>query len=520
MQAQWPPAPYVGVWTRTTASAAISSNVSSRAAVRQGDSRAADIHLVHAARLRAPARGDERDELPWEAEPAKSLRDVGAGVGRDRPRRDDGGARLLEARARANRPDCTARLACRTRTAQPHHHHETALWHGRPRPIRRARRAGGARPDGGARGNLPPLPRRVRASVASRHLRLEQVRMPEIDRRWSEWSRCSASATSRAASSTTSHARRCRIPRRLRGSASCRSGTTCCSRSRRTRSLPEQYRKTVIGKNGDVAQRFSSTASSPARGASTAATVVIEPFAALSRSAQREVRDEACAPGTSSPTRARAARGCGPLSSASRPSPRTRGRRRALSWLARVRLRRELERAARARPGRGGDEVRVDHLARRVDDLVLEVRLERVGGAIGVDRIRGRFESERRLDEDGRRLVLEVGACVVHPVDLHVLDRGELRQRGHDLCDGPCGSQDPPSSVAMPFSIMTPEISSDASDVIPSSPRRQSYRPRARRAPPGRPPGSSAPPVPRAAPCRRAGSRRGASSSPARSSSS
>ena len=54
---------------------------------------------------------------------------------------------------------------------------------------------------------------------------------------------------------------------------------------------------------------------------------------------------------------------------------------RSLPGLAGVALRRELERAARASTGSGGDEVRVDDLALRVNHLVLEVGLERVGRA-------------------------------------------------------------------------------------------------------------------------------------------
>jgi DNA glycosylase AlkZ-like len=61
----------------------------------------------------------------------------------------------------------------------------------------------------------------------------------------------------------------------------------------RTRVLPEQYRKTVIRQNGDVAQTFLVDGFVAGTWRVDDGSVVIEPFAALSRSAQRELRDEA-----------------------------------------------------------------------------------------------------------------------------------------------------------------------------------------------------------------------------------
>ena len=61
----------------------------------------------------------------------------------------------------------------------------------------------------------------------------------------------------------------------------------------RTRVLPEQYRKTVIRQNGDVAQTFLVDGLVAGMWRVDDGRVVTEPFAALSRSAQRELRDEA-----------------------------------------------------------------------------------------------------------------------------------------------------------------------------------------------------------------------------------
>ena len=61
----------------------------------------------------------------------------------------------------------------------------------------------------------------------------------------------------------------------------------------RTRVLPEQYRKTVIRMNGDVAQTFLVDGFVAGIWRAENGRVVLEPFAALSRSVRRELEDEA-----------------------------------------------------------------------------------------------------------------------------------------------------------------------------------------------------------------------------------
>jgi hypothetical protein len=57
--------------------------------------------------------------------------------------------------------------------------------------------------------------------------------------------------------------------------------------------LPEQYRKTVIRMNGDVAQTFLVDGFVAGIWRAESGRVALEPFAALSRSARRELEDEA-----------------------------------------------------------------------------------------------------------------------------------------------------------------------------------------------------------------------------------
>ena len=61
----------------------------------------------------------------------------------------------------------------------------------------------------------------------------------------------------------------------------------------RTRVLPEEYRKTVIAKNGDVAQTFLVDGVVAGRWRQENGKVALEPFAPLPRSVRRELEDEA-----------------------------------------------------------------------------------------------------------------------------------------------------------------------------------------------------------------------------------
>src|SRR5262249_8184213 len=90
-----------------------------------------------------------------------------------------------------------------------------------------------------------------------------------------------------------SRARRCPTRRRRRRCASFRSGTTRCSRGRTVRAFrPEEYRRVVIGQNGDVAQTFLVDGFVAGTWRAERGRVTAEPFAKLSRPAQRELEDE------------------------------------------------------------------------------------------------------------------------------------------------------------------------------------------------------------------------------------
>src|SRR5262249_8841309 len=61
----------------------------------------------------------------------------------------------------------------------------------------------------------------------------------------------------------------------------------------RTRVLPEEYRKTVIGKNGDVAQTFLVDGFVAGTWTVEQGRVVLEPFAPLPRAVRQELKHEA-----------------------------------------------------------------------------------------------------------------------------------------------------------------------------------------------------------------------------------
>jgi hypothetical protein len=97
-----------------------------------------------------------------------------------------------------------------------------------------------------------------------------------------------------AASSWTSPARRCRdadTPAPVRFLPNL--DNVLLAFADRSRILPEQYRKTVIRMNGDVAQTFLVDGLVAGIWRIANGRVALEPFAALSRSVRRELEEEA-----------------------------------------------------------------------------------------------------------------------------------------------------------------------------------------------------------------------------------
>ena len=251
MQAQSPQAPYVGIWTRTTGFRRGSlERLLAAVRDRQGDGDAADAAPRHAARLCAHPRGDERDELPLGDEAGEAARPVGARA-RSRGTRDvGGGARPPGERARPRRRRCAPRLAdgaraqptSSTTTRRPSGSRATSDGSSRSRSRRRTSRSRRAPRSSAAtsRRSGPSTRRDIGA--------WSMMRVAEIDA-------CAGAARAAAPLPRRAGPRAPRRPARAaagrrdarRPSASCRSGTTSCSRGPTARACSRRpYRKTVI----------------------------------------------------------------------------------------------------------------------------------------------------------------------------------------------------------------------------------------------------------------------------------
>ena len=83
MQAQWPPAPYVGIWTRTTSfrREALERELASGAVVKATVMRQT-LHLVTPRDYALLRAAMSETNFPWESSQAKAPRAVGARAGR------------------------------------------------------------------------------------------------------------------------------------------------------------------------------------------------------------------------------------------------------------------------------------------------------------------------------------------------------------------------------------------------------------------------------------------------------
>ena len=237
MQAQWPPAPYVGLWSRLTGfRRATLERAILRGDVLKPTVMRGTLHLV-TARDYPTFWAAFRDMPTWFGAGAPRTRAAnrpgGARTRAQRPAHPEGGTRAPGARARARRSIRAARIPCTPSARAPlARARDGALDHSAPGHLRRLRRAAAGRHACGTDRDRPPLPR---ALSARRHaptsLTGPACASPTSCRRSRRSNRCGASATKTAASCSTFPALRYRLRRRLRRCASCRSGTTSCSHS-------------------------------------------------------------------------------------------------------------------------------------------------------------------------------------------------------------------------------------------------------------------------------------------------
>ena len=296
MQAQWPPAPYLGIWARTTSfrREALERELA-RAAIVKATVMRQTLHLVTRrdyALLRAAL---SETNFPWESSQAKRLAPSVRALAAAGPMTTTDGLAHLEREHGLTGID--ARRAWRGARVRAHvlHHHETALWH--------------ARPDGRFVALEEPEghdPTEARAEILRRYL---AAFGPASRRDIVAWTMMHVPEISRALE-RLEPLRRFRdeqgrelldVPRAPLPDADTpvparflpKWDNVLLAFADRTRVLPEQYRKTVIRMNGDVAQTFLVDGFVAGIWRVENGRVVLEPFAPLSRSVQRELGDEA-----------------------------------------------------------------------------------------------------------------------------------------------------------------------------------------------------------------------------------
>jgi Winged helix DNA-binding domain len=295
MQAQWPPAPYVGIWTRTTSfrrealeRLLVNASVVKATVMRQ------TLHLVTRRDYALMRAAMSETNFPSQSETAKRLAPAMRTLAAAGPvTRQEALAHLEQKHGLSG---VNARRAWGVARVRAHvlHHHETALW--------------GARPSGRFVAIEEPEehdPLAARAEIFRRYL---AAFGPASRRDIVAWSMMHVPEIQRAVD-RLEPLRRFRdeqgrelldVPR-----APLPDGDTpapvrflpkwdnvLLAWADRTRVLPEQHRKKVIRMNGDVAQTFLVDGFVAGTWRVDDGHVVVEPFAALSRSVKRELADE------------------------------------------------------------------------------------------------------------------------------------------------------------------------------------------------------------------------------------
>lgn len=296
MQAQWPAAPYVGIWTRTTSFRRDSlERELARATVVKATVMRQTLHLVSRRDYGLLRAALSETNFPWEGETAKriasSVRTLAAA----------GPVTTVEALAHLEREHgltgIDARRAWRAARVRAHvlHHHETALWHSRPE----GRFAAIDEPE-------THVPVEARAEILRRYL---QAFGPASRRDMSAWSMMHVPELQRALD-LLEPLRRFRDEQGrelldVPGAPLPDEDTPAPVRflpkwdnvllafSDRTRVLPEAHRKAVILMNGDVAQAFLVDGFVAGKWRVEDGRVAIEPFEPLPRTVRRELEDEA-----------------------------------------------------------------------------------------------------------------------------------------------------------------------------------------------------------------------------------
>jgi hypothetical protein len=296
MQAQSPSAPYIGIWTRTTSfrRAALERELARGAVVRATMMRQT-LHLVTRRDFGLIRSAQSETNFPWETAIAKRLAPAVRALAEAGPVTTAEALAYLEREHKLT--GVQARRAWRAARVRAHvlHHHEAALW--------------GASPDGRFVAVDEPTshdPLEARAEMLRRYL---AAFGPASRRDIVQWSMMHVPEIGRALD-VLEPLRRFRdeqgrelldVPRGLLADPEAPAPVRLLPKwdnvllafADRTRVLPEAYRKQIIRMNGDVAQTFLVDGFVAGTWEVADGRVVVEPLGRLSRSARRELKDEA-----------------------------------------------------------------------------------------------------------------------------------------------------------------------------------------------------------------------------------
>jgi hypothetical protein len=296
IQAQWPPAPYVGIWTRATSfrresleRLLASGAVVKATAIRQ------TLHLVTPHDYALIRAAMSETNFPWESALAGRLAPTVRKLAADGPVASADAIAYIERKHRIS--GISARRAWRAARVRAHlvHHHETALWN--------------ARPEGRFVAIDEPeahIPLDARAELIRRYL---AAFGPSSLRDIVQWSMMHVPEL-KASLATLEHLRRFRdeqgrelfdVPRGPLPDPDTpvpvrflpKWDNVLLAWADRTRVLPEAYRKRVIGMNGDVAQTFLLDGFVAGTWNVEAGRVRTKPFVRLSPVRRRELQEEA-----------------------------------------------------------------------------------------------------------------------------------------------------------------------------------------------------------------------------------
>jgi hypothetical protein len=296
LQAQWPSAPYVGIWTRTTGfrREALERDLR-RGAIVKATVMRHTLHLVTPSDYALIRAAMSETNFPWESAVAKRLAPSVRALAASGPVTAEDGVAHVE--SEHGLTGIQARRAWQAARNRAHlvHHHETALWNARPT----ARYVALEEPD------EDHDPTEARAEMFRRYL---AAFGPATRRDLVAWSMMHVPEIQRALDRLDLRQYRDEHGRELfdvpRGPlpgpdtpAPVRFlpkwDNVLLAFADRTRVLPEEHRKKVIGRNGDVAQTFLVDGFVAGTWRVEGGRVAIEPFAPLSGAAKREVAAEA-----------------------------------------------------------------------------------------------------------------------------------------------------------------------------------------------------------------------------------